>query len=179
MTDDKKILLVLGGARSGKSSYAQQVAAGLGDRVLFCATAQPLDGEMQERIQAHRQNRPPGWDTLEISDGLAAALAGRTGAYDAVIIDCITLLTANCIGEAMDYRSAEKAVDDEVDGLIDLMRRADCRFILVSNEVGGGIVPDNRLARVYRDALGRANQRLARAADEVILLTAGLPAKLK
>jgi adenosylcobinamide kinase / adenosylcobinamide-phosphate guanylyltransferase len=179
MTDKKRIILVLGGARSGKSSYAQQVAADRGGRVLFCATAQPLDEEMQERIQAHRQKRPPGWDTLEIKDGLAPALAGRTGAYDTVIIDCITLLTANCIGEAMDYREAEKVVDDEVDGLVDLMNRADCSFILVSNEVGGGIVPDNRLARVYRDALGRANQRLARSADEVILMTAGLPMKLK
>jgi adenosylcobinamide kinase/adenosylcobinamide-phosphate guanylyltransferase len=176
MTDDKRITLVLGGARSGKSSYAQQVAADRGGRVLFCATAQPLDEEMHERIQAHRRSRPPGWDTLEITDGLAAALEGKT---DAVIIDCITLLTANCIGEAMDYRAAEKVIDDEVDGLINLMRHADCSFILVSNEVGGGIVPDNRLARVYRDALGRANQRLARSADEVILMTAGLPMKLK
>jgi adenosylcobinamide kinase / adenosylcobinamide-phosphate guanylyltransferase len=179
MTDDKRILLVLGGARSGKSSYAQQVAAGLGDRVLFCATAQPLDKEMQDRIQAHRQSRPATWDTLEITDGLAAALEGKSGAYDTVIIDCITLLIANCIGEAMDYRSAEKAVDAEMDSLIELMRRGDCGFILVSNEVGGGIVPDNRLARVYRDVLGRANQRLARSANEVILMTAGLPMKLK
>jgi len=170
---------VLGGARSGKSSYAQQVAAYRGGRVLFCATAQPLDEEMRERIQAHRQNRPPGWDTLEIKDGLASALAGKTGGYDTVILDCVTLLTANCIGESVDYGAAEKVVDAEIDSLIDLMSRAVCRFILVSNEVGGGIVPDNRLARVYRDALGRANQRLARAADEVILMTAGLPMKLK
>jgi adenosylcobinamide kinase/adenosylcobinamide-phosphate guanylyltransferase len=179
MAGDKKIVLILGGARSGKSSYAQQVAADRGGRVIFCATAQPLDGEMQERILAHRQSRPPGWDTLEIKDGLAAALEGKTDRYDIVIVDCITLLTANCMGEAIDYRAAEKVIDDEVGGLIDLMRRSGCSFILVSNEVGGGIVPDNRLARVYRDALGRANQRLARAADEVILMTAGLPLRLK
>ena len=179
MTDDRKIVLILGGARSGKSSYAQQVATDRGGRVLFCATAQPLDEEMQDRIRAHRQARPPGWDTLEIKDGLAAALEGKAGRYDTVIVDCITLLTANCIGEAIDYRAAEKVIDDEVDGFIGLMRRSCCRVILVSNEVGGGIVPDNRLARVYRDALGRANQQLARAADEVILMTAGLPMKLK
>jgi len=179
MTGDKKIVLILGGARSGKSSYAQQVAADRGGRVLFCATAQPLDEEMRERIRAHRQSRPPGWDTLEIKDGLAAALQNQAGGYDSVIIDCITLLAANCMGEAIDYKAAEKAVDAEVDDLIDLMRRSGCTFILVSNEVGNGIVPDNRLARVYRDTLGKANQRLAGAADEVILMTAGLSMKVK
>jgi len=179
MTADKKIVLILGGARSGKSSYALQLAADRGGRVLFCATAQPLDEEMQERIRAHRQSRPPGWDTLEIKDGLAAALEDTAETCDTVIVDCITLLTANCMGETIDYRAAEKAVDAEVDGLIDLMRRSGCSFILVSNEAGSGIVPDNRLARVYRDALGKANQRLSRAADEVILMTAGLPLKLK
>jgi len=179
MIADKRIILILGGARSGKSSHAQQVAADRGGRVLFCATAQPLDEEMQERIRAHRQSRPPGWDTLEVKDGLAAALEGKAETYDTVIVDCITLLTANCMGEAIDYRAAEKAVEAEVDGLIELMRRSGCSFILVSNEAGSGIVPDNRLARVYRDALGKANQRLSRAADEVILMTAGLPLKLK
>jgi len=179
MTADKRIILILGGARSGKSSYAQQLAGERGGRVLFCATAQPLDDEMRERIQAHRKSRPPGWDTLETKDGLAAALEGVAGKYDTVIIDCITLLAANCMGEAIDQSTAEKAVDDEVDGLVKSMRCSDCSFILVSNEAGSGIVPDNRLARVYRDALGKANQQLARAADQVILMTAGLPLKLK
>jgi len=179
MTVDKRIVLILGGARSGKSSYAQQTAADMGGRVLFCATAQPLDEEMRERIHAHRQSRPPGWDTLELRDGLAAALAGEVGKYDTVIVDCITLLVANCMGEAIDYKTAEKAVDAEMDGLIGLMHRSRCSFILVSNEVGSGIVPDNRLARVYRDTLGKANQRLAGAAGEVVLMTAGLPLKLK
>jgi len=179
MTDDKKMVLILGGARSGKSSYAQQMAADRGGRVLFCATAQPLDEEMRERIQAHRRSRPPGWDTLEVKDNLAAALADEAGRYDTVIVDCITLLTANCMGKAIDYAAAEKSVDAEVDNLIGLIQRSRCSFILVSNEVGSGIVPDNALARQYRDALGKANQRLAGAADEVILLTAGLPLKLK
>jgi len=179
MAADKRIILILGGARSGKSSHAQQLAGKKGGRVLFCATAQPLDGEMRERIQAHRKSRPPGWDTLEAKDGLAAALEGVAGKYDTVIIDCITLLVANCMGETIDQGAAEKAVDDEVDGLVESMRRSDCSFVLVSNEAGSGIVPDNRLARVYRDALGKANQRLALAADQVILMTAGLPLKLK
>ncbi len=179
MGTDKRIILVLGGARSGKSTYAQQTAADRGGRVLFCATAQPLDEEMRERIRAHRQSRPSAWDTLEIKDGLAAALADKTDKYDTVIIDCMTLLAANCMGETIDSTAAEKAVDAEADALIDLMRGSACSFILVSNEVGSGIVPDNRLARVYRDALGRANQRLAMASDDVVLLTAGLPLKLK
>jgi len=179
MTGEKRIVLILGGARSGKSSYAQQMAADCGGRVLFCATAQPLDEEMRERIRAHKLSRPPGWDTLEVKVGLATALREQDGRYDTAIIDCITLLAANCMGEAVDYGAGEKAVDAELDALIDLMRRSPCSFILVSNEVGGGIVPDNALARTYRDVLGRANQRLAGAADQVILMTAGLPLKLK
>jgi adenosylcobinamide kinase/adenosylcobinamide-phosphate guanylyltransferase len=179
MTADNRIVLILGGARSGKSSYAQQLAAQRDGRVLFCATAQPLDEEMQQRINAHRQSRPSDWDTLEVINGLAAALEGVAGKYDTVMIDCITLLTANCMGDIDDPTAAQKAVDAEVDALIELMRRSACTFILVSNEVGSGIVPDNKLARTYRDALGRANQVLARAAHEVILMTAGLPLKLK
>lgn len=179
MTADNRIVLILGGARSGKSSYAQQLAAQRGGRVLFCATAQPLDDEMQQRISAHRQSRPANWDTLEVTHGLAAALEGVAGKYDTVVIDCITLLTANCMGETDDPAAAEKAVGAEVDALIELMGRSACSFILVSNEVGSGIVPDNKLARTYRDAIGRANQALARAAHEVILITAGLPLKLK
>ena len=179
MTGRKKIVLILGGARSGKSSYAQQLAADRGGRVLFCATAQPLDEEMRERIRAHRQSRPAGWDTLEATHGLATALEGVAGKYDTVIIDCITLLIANCMGETDDPAAAEKAVEAEIDGLADVMQSSACNFILVSNEVGSGIVPDNKLARSYRDALGKANQGLARAADGVILMTAGLPLKLK
>lgn len=146
--------------------------------MLFCATAQPLDDEMRQRINAHRQSRPANWDTLEATGGLAAALEGIAGKYDTVIIDCITLLAANCMGET-DDAAAEKAVGAELDALVELMGRSDCSFILVSNEVGSGIVPDNKLARGYRDALGKANQVLARAAGEVILMTAGLPLKLK
>jgi adenosylcobinamide kinase/adenosylcobinamide-phosphate guanylyltransferase len=179
MTADKKIVLILGGARSGKSSYAQQLAAQRGGRVLFCATAQPLDEEMRERIRAHRKSRPANWSTIETAQGLAAALQDETSKYDTVIIDCITLLTANCMGADEDPAIAENAVGAEVDSLIDMMQPSACSFILVSNEAGSGIVPDNKLARTYRDALGKANQRLARAADEVILMTAGLPLKLK
>jgi len=179
MTTAKIIVLILGGARSGKSSYAQKMAADRGGKVLFCATAQPLDKDMRERIRAHRRSRPSGWDTLEASEKLAAALKGKTGKYTTVIVDCITLLAANCIGRITDSRKAEKCLDAEISDLIRLMRRSRCNFILVSNEVGSGIVPDNALARVYRDALGKANQRLARAADEVVLMTAGLPLKIK
>ncbi|MBN1691010.1 MAG: bifunctional adenosylcobinamide kinase/adenosylcobinamide-phosphate guanylyltransferase [Dehalococcoidia bacterium] len=175
----KKIILILGGARSGKSSYAQQAAAEKGGSVLFCATARPLDEEMRQRIEAHRLSRPAGWDTLEVADNLASALADKAESYETILIDCITLLTANCMGNITSGKQAEECVDAEIEGLIGLMQRSRCSFILVSNEVGSGIVPDNALARVYRDALGRANQRLAAAADEVILMTAGLPLKLK
>jgi adenosylcobinamide kinase/adenosylcobinamide-phosphate guanylyltransferase len=179
MTAVKKIVLILGGARSGKSSHAQKMAADRGGKVLFCATAQPLDNDMRKRIRAHRQSRPSHWDTLEVPEKLAAALDNKVGKYDTVIVDCITLLAANCSGQTAGSRRAEKSIDAEIKGLIDLMQRSRCSFTLVSNEVGSGIVPDNALARAYRDALGRANQQLAAAADEVILMTAGLPLKLK
>ncbi len=179
MKTKKSIILILGGARSGKSSYAQKMAMDRGGKVLFCATALPLDSEMRQRIRAHRRSRPSDWETLEVQDNLAAALKDRVKECDTVIVDCITLLAANCMGRTAIGKQAVKRVEIEIRGLISLMQRSRCSFILVSNEVGGGIVPDNAMARAYRDSLGRANQLLAAAADEVILLTAGLPLRLK
>jgi adenosylcobinamide kinase/adenosylcobinamide-phosphate guanylyltransferase len=174
-----KIILLLGGARSGKSTYAQELAGLTGGRVLFCATAEALDGEMQSRIEKHRRSRPPGWDTLEASRDIGRALGQRASQYHAVIIDCITILVANVMGDGADMEKAEIAVNTEILSLGELLKRRQSNYILVSNEAGSGLVPDNRLGRVYRDELGKANQRLAAISDEVYLLTAGLPLKLK
>lgn len=174
-----KIILITGGARSGKSTLAQKMAIERGEKVLFCATAQALDEEMKTRIEAHKKSRPSGWGILEAPVNTAQQLEGAVKQYDLVLIDCITLLVANSIGEATNAEAAEERSHHEIAALIKLMIPREHSYILVTNEVGFGIVPDNKLARLYRDALGRANQQLAACADEVYLLTAGLPLKLK
>jgi adenosylcobinamide kinase/adenosylcobinamide-phosphate guanylyltransferase len=174
-----KIILLLGGARSGKSAYAQELARLKGGSVLFCATAEALDGEMRLRIEKHRLSRPSGWETVEASRGIGKALAPHASEYDAIIIDCITILVANVMGDGTEAEKAESSVGDEMLGLIELLKGKQSNYILVSNEAGSGLVPDNRLGRLYRDELGKTNQRLAAISDEVYLLTAGIPLKLK
>ena len=174
-----KRILVLGGARSGKSTYAQKLASGMGERVLFCATAEPLDDDMLHRIEEHKKSRPGGWETLEVSRDVGRALSNLTSGYDAVIIDCITLLVSNCFHHDTESALAERIVCEEIRSLIEFMGHKESNYILVSNEVGGGLVPDNVLGRLYRDLLGKANQLLANAADEVYLMVAGIPIKVK
>jgi adenosylcobinamide kinase/adenosylcobinamide-phosphate guanylyltransferase len=174
-----KIILITGGARSGKSSLAQQMAADRGKRVLYCATAEALDEEMRARIEAHKQSRPAGWDTLEASSNVARQLENQVPVYDVVLIDCITMLVANRLGDGLPPDEAEERALAEVRDLINLVSARKCGYIMVTNEVGYGVVPENPLARLYRDVLGKANQQLARCADEVYLMTAGLPLKIK
>ena len=175
----KRIVLILGGARSGKSIYAQELAGQIGGRVLFCATAEALDGEMQSRIEKHRRSRPPGWETIEASRDIGKVLGRRATEYDAIIIDCITILVANVMGDDSEAEKAESSVSAEILGLIRMLKLRQSNYFLVSNEAGSGLVPDNKLGRVYRDELGKANQLLAAVSDEVYLLTAGIPLKLK
>ena len=174
-----KIILLLGGARSGKSAYAQRLAGQAGGSVLFCATAEAFDGEMQSRIEKHRGSRPPGWETFEAGRDIGRALGRKVSEYDTVIIDCITILVANVMGDGTDAEKAEICINAEILSLSELLKRRQSTFILVSNEVGSGLVPDNRMGRLYRDELGKANQKLAAVSDEVYLLTAGIPLKLK
>jgi adenosylcobinamide kinase/adenosylcobinamide-phosphate guanylyltransferase len=147
--------------------------------VLFCATAEPRDDEMQSRIGKHRVSRPPGWETLEAGRDIGRALGQRASQYDTIIIDCITILVANVMGDGAEAEKAESSVGSEILSLIALLKRKQSNYILVSNEAGSGLVPDNRLGRLYRDELGKANQKLAAISDEVYLLTAGIPLKLK
>ena len=172
-------MLLVGGARSGKSTLAQEMAKNLGGRVLFCATAEPLDDEMQTRIMAHKKSRPANWDTIESSRNIGRALEKTASNYDTVIIDCITLLVANCLGDDVSSIQAREAVSGEIEALIQLMAKKQSNYILVSNEVGSGLVPDNKLGRIYRDTLGHVNQQLAKCADEVYFMSAGLSLKMK
>ncbi len=172
--------LILGGARSGKSSYAQEMAAKMKKRVLFVATCEPLDEEMSVRIKAHQRSRPSNWKTLETPTNIAKAMKSKIGDAEVVIIDCMTLLVSNLMGtEDVDAETLEKKVRAELEALVAFVRTTTAHFLIVSNEVGLGLVPPYPGARVYRDALGMANQILAKNADEVYFMIAGIPIPLK
>jgi adenosylcobinamide kinase / adenosylcobinamide-phosphate guanylyltransferase len=175
----KQTILLLGGARSGKSYYAQQLAGELGSKVLFVATGEGLDEEMQARIAEHKKDRPKTWRTLEIPTGIGKEIEKQIGDAEVIVIDCITLLISNLLRGQPDYPEAEKIVKVEINKLIDAMDRLDASFVIVSNEVGMGLVPENKLGRIYRDLLGKANQLLASHATEVYLMVACLPVQVK
>lgn len=176
--------LILGGARGGKSATAERMAREAGGRVLFVATAQAFDDEMRERIARHRSERPGEWDTLEAPLNVADAIqaASASSAYDVILLDCITLLATNALltlPEGGTQDEADAVILREIEALIVTIGQVPARWLIVSNEVGMGIVPPTHLGRVFRDALGRANQALARRADDVLLVVAGLPWALK
>ncbi|HJR78940.1 MAG TPA: bifunctional adenosylcobinamide kinase/adenosylcobinamide-phosphate guanylyltransferase [Anaerolineales bacterium] len=174
--------LILGGARSGKSSHAQSLAEATGKSVTFLATAQALDEEMSTRIQKHRAERPAVWETLEIPCDIASHVAQIKS--DIVILDCITLLISNLLmqfvkDDLVDETPFVMAVQKEMEDLIAAIHKQDQDWFLISNEVGLGLVPPYQMGRVYRDALGWANQRLAREADQVLFMVAGIPMVVK
>lgn len=176
-----KLILLLGGARSGKSTLAERMAVELGGDVLYVATAQAFDDEMRERIATHQQARPHGWQTLEAPIRVGEQLRERA-LPPVILIDCITLLATNALlalPEDCTQLDANQAILAEIERLLAVQQSGDSTWIVVSNEVGMGVVPPYRLGRLYRDALGAANQRLAKAADEVYLLVAGLSWRLK
>ena len=178
------ITLLLGGVRAGKSTAAVRRARETLDPrgVLFAATAEAGDDEMRRRIDAHRRERPADWDTLEspreLVRDLESSLAGRV--RDVIVIDCLTLWVSNLLLAWEGEPDAEKRIAGEAERLAELMRRHPSTWwIVVSNEVGLGVVPPTSLGRAYRDALGRTNQIVARAADEVILMVAGIELAIK
>lgn len=179
MPDNRKIILLLGGARSGKSTFAQALAGQLGKKVLFVATGEPLDDEMKARIKEHKKNRPRNWRTLEAPNQTGKSLKKQIGNAEVVLIDCITLLVSNLLRDVIDYTEVEKHVMEEINELIAAFKASRTNFIIVSNEVGLGLVPDNKLGRKYRDILGKANQLIAKHASEVYFMTAGIPLKIK
>jgi adenosylcobinamide kinase/adenosylcobinamide-phosphate guanylyltransferase len=178
----QQMTLILGGARSGKSRLAEQLAPRLGRRVLYVATAQPGDDEMAARIAAHRAARPKDWTTLEADRQVGRAIAADRSQPDVVLLDCVTLLASNVVtqlSEPVDESTAAAALEAELEGLLAAYEARTAHWLIISNEVGLGLVPPYPLGRVYRDVLGRANQRLAAAADNVLLMVAGLPLVVK
>ena len=175
----KRLTLVLGGARAGKSSYAQRLASEGGGRVLFVATAEAGDPDMAARIAAHRRDRPADWDTLEEPVDLVGALSGVANRYDTVLLDYLTLWVSNLLLKSEDVDSSRAGIVAETEWLLDVHRRDSASWVVVSNEVGLGVVPPTRLGRIFADELGRVNQLVAATADDVYLMAAGLPMALK
>jgi adenosylcobinamide kinase / adenosylcobinamide-phosphate guanylyltransferase len=172
-----KLIFIIGGTRSGKSRHAEGLAQAISAETLYVATARPGDDEMRARIAAHQAARPAGFRTLETETNLASALAAAAKPGGTVLIDCLTLLVSNLIGA--DDTGFEARVEDEISELIDFITGQTGTFIIVSSEVGLGIVPENALTRRYRDALGTVNQRVAANADEVYFMVAGQPLRVK
>lgn len=175
---EKQLILILGGARSGKSACAEDLAR-QGERTLFVATAEALDDDMKRRIEKHRARRPAAWDTLEEPLDPVAAIPSALAGHDTLLIDCLTLWVSNLLLQPGDDADAETEILSRAGALLDLYDRTDARWILVSNEVGLGVAPATELGRNYRDVLGRVNQLFASRADKVYLMVAGLPVDLK
>jgi adenosylcobinamide kinase / adenosylcobinamide-phosphate guanylyltransferase len=170
----KEIVLITGGARSGKSRYAEQRAAEMGARPLYVATAEAKDEEMAKRIAKHRKRRGNQWRTIEEPLELTDALLAQRGKTDCALVDCLTLWISNLL-----IRHDDKYASEKVEELIEKLPQLDFHLLFVTNEVGWGIVPDNPLARKFRDLAGWTNQRLAQAANEVNLMVAGMPMIIK
>jgi len=184
-----KLILVLGGARSGKSTFAQklagEIATGSG-RVAYVATGVAFDDEMRARIEQHQRARPPAWATIEAPTEVAQAIKRAGDEYAVMIVDCLTILMTNWLTEGGPLEEPnegmmemEKAVLGRVEELVRAARGAKATVIVVSNEVGLGVVPAFKAGRVFRDLAGLANQFMARKADEVYVMWAGIPQKIK
>lgn len=176
-----RLTLILGGARSGKSDYAVRAAEAARGKVLFVATAQPVDDEMRSRIAAHQQRRPPAWNVLELPREVGGHLLEHRPEADIVLLDCLTLLVSNRLLDATpdadhpDPAAIQAIVEHEVKVLLRAVEESQSHWLVVSNEVGQGVVPAYPLGRLFRDMLGWANKQFAAAADEVIWMIAGIP----
>lgn len=172
MTRPGHVTLVLGGARSGKSSFSERLVRDTGLERHYVATGRAYDDEMRQRISTHREDRGDGWTTHEVPLDLVNLLREVDAPGRAVLVDCLTLWITNLMMENRD-------IDAEGDSLVQALGSVSGQLVLVSNEVGLGIVPDNRMAREFRDHSGRLHQKIAAVADEVFFVAAGLPLKMK
>lgn len=176
------LTLILGGARSGKSSYAEKIARETGRPALYIATATAFDDEMRERIANHRAARPADWQTLEVPLRVGEAILELAPAQTVILLDCLTLLVSNVLlslPEDTPFERVMRQVQVEIEALLSAQRQIGGQWLVVSNEVGLGIVPAYPLGRIYRDALGWANQRLAGEAARVLFMVAGIPMVVK
>lgn len=179
---DKKLIFVSGGARSGKSSFVENWAIENGKNVLFIATAERSDEEMNERIEKHIKSRPDSWDTIEAPLNISKYLSEEHKIFDTIIVDCVNLLASNALlklPKDSSQEDSDKAILFQIDDLLDIYAKSSANWLIVTNEVGLGLVPPYKLGRLFRDSLGRANQKLAQIADEVIFMVSGIPLYVK
>lgn len=169
-----RLILVLGGAASGKSQAALDLAGEAGPRA-FVATGQALDREMKVRIERHQATRSPDWETVEVPVDIAEWLSGKNKSYQTIVIDCLTLWLSNLQGRKLKNEAVSEATAD----LLRAIRGTKARVVIVSNELGLGLVPATKTVRAFRDLAGRVNQQVAAEADEVYLMVSGLPLRLK
>lgn len=184
-----RTVLILGGARSGKSTMAERMAREIGGRVTYLATAQPLDEEMRRRIESHQAARPQGWRTVEEPLELGEAVKRAAPDSDVLLVDCLTLWLSNHLCQIQAPESSQEwhqgierlatSLEQTLSELAGVARSEAVTLLLVSNEVGLGLVPATPLGRAYRDLLGLVNRRLAAEADQVLLMVAGLPLDVK
>jgi adenosylcobinamide kinase/adenosylcobinamide-phosphate guanylyltransferase len=174
-----KIVLITGGARSGKSLFAEQYAAAQKGRVAYIATAQIYDQEMQARVALHRNRRPENWQTFEAPYDADQVILEASKSADVILFDCLTLYTSNLLLSPSTPEEKFSYIMEKIDKLICSSRKSQSTILFVTNEVGMGIVPDNALARQYRDIAGTVNQKIAACADEVYLVISGIPVEVK
>ena len=171
-----RIILITGGCRSGKSRHALELAREIQPKSkIFIATCIPRDEEMRQRVRRHQAERDPSWETIEAPVSIAQIISQNHSRCELMLIDCLTLWTNNLLMAQEDL----DVIETRVRKLVKALERSACTVILVSNEVGAGIVPENRLARLFRDAAGIVNQRVAACADKVIWMVAGIPVIVK
>lgn len=181
------MIVVTGGARSGKSSFAEKKAQEFGKGVLYIATAIAYDEEMKERILKHREQRPAEWATLEAYSNLNEHIKNSSAEIDCILLDCVTIMVTNLLFQFMgetkieeaDFEGMEKSIVLEILNTVEAAKDRKKQIIFVTNEIGMGIVPDNLLSRRFRDIAGRVNQLLTKSADEVFFLVSGIPIKIK
>ncbi|OGW31909.1 MAG: bifunctional adenosylcobinamide kinase/adenosylcobinamide-phosphate guanylyltransferase [Nitrospirae bacterium GWC2_42_7] len=169
---NKKIIFITGGTRSGKSSFALQKAMKLQGKRAYIATAEALDEEMEERIKKHKKDRGNDWDTYEEPLKIPGVLKKIESQYAVIVLDCLTLWLSNLL-------HSNKNAEEEIESFCNSLSTIHGSLFIVSNEVGMGIVPENELARKFRDLAGIINQKVARASDEVFMVVAGIPVKIK
>ena len=171
--DSEKIIFITGGARSGKSSFAVAEASRINGRKAYIATAEALDEEMRQRIENHKRQRGDEWDTYEEPIRIADVIKKTEGKYSVIVIDCLTLWLSNVMNSGLDIKA-------EIECLISsLLTPYSSLMYIVSNEVGMGIVPENEMARKFRDMAGILNQKIAEVSDRVYMVIAGIPIKIK
>ena len=190
-----KMIMVTGGARSGKSSYAEAIAKSIGKNIIYIATAKRTDDEMILRIKKHIEQRPANWLTIEAYRGFDTILPKYTNGFDAALLDCMTIMTTNLMLDCPEVydcnltqwddltmeqvQEVESNIHKEVQALINFAKSSEVHFVFVTNEVGLGLVPEYKMGRDFRDIAGRVNQTLANACDEVYFCVSGIPMKIK